>query len=393
MDAGLFSKLLKKHNYYKKELKAEDGSSSVINYSFILPREIQKVPVHYKPDSYIRQISHKNVSPVIEGNEATFLYWGNVRRQIELISELSFWSSNKNMVFKKVQGENLWHLTLELPKDARIEYKYFVDGQWTFDPLNSLKCDNGVGSLNNYLLMPNYERVDEIYAREGIPHGQIKEFEFIGKVLEGRRMVYVYLPPNYDESDEKYPTMYFHDGGDYISRANAVNTINNLINDKKIRPIIAVFINPIDRTTEYMYNIKYSRLIAEEIVPHTDKMFRTIKSSEARGIMGASLGGIISFFTAYNFPKIFKNIAGQSSSFLFLEKEVTRMIENSQNEFNIYMDVGVFESLIYPNRRISQVYRRKGFNFSYKEISEGHTWSNWGNRVKDALIFLWGEKK
>ncbi|MEK7433594.1 MAG: alpha/beta hydrolase-fold protein [Cyanobacteriota bacterium] len=388
MDAGLFSKLLKKHHNYRKEKKLEEGNSSIS--SFYHPREIPKFPVSFKNDNYIKKISHFNKSPVIDGNNVTFLYWGKPKRSLEFVSELSFWSSNNNTSFRKIDGEDLFHITLQLPEDSRLEYKYVVDGHWLLDPLNTLRCENGVGDQNSYLLMSDYKRVSEIYNREGISKGEIKEFELTGKVLEGNRMIYVYLPPNYDKSEESYPSIYFHDGGDYINRAGAVNTINNLIENKEIRPIIAVFIDPIDRMTEYMYNIKYSKLIAQEIVTHIDENFRTIKKPEQRAILGASLGGIISFFTAYNFPNIFKNVAGQSSSFLYLEKDVSRMIENSHKEFNVYMDVGLFESLIYSNRRIAQIYKRKGFKFSYQEISEGHTWSNWGTHLKDALKFFYG---
>jgi enterochelin esterase-like enzyme len=391
MDASLFSKLLKKHNNYRKEKKVEEGLTSVVNYTFYHPKEVQKFPVRYENDDYIKKISHKNISPVIDGNKATFLYWGKPKHKVDLVSELSFWSANRNTMFRKVENEDLFHLTIDLPDDARLEYKVVVDGNWILDPLNPLKCDNGIGSHNSYLVMDKYIKVNEIYPTEGINKGIIKEFEHIGKSIEGRRMVYVYLPPNYDpENDIKYPSIYVHDGGDYIRRANMVNTLNNLISENKMKPIIAVFINPINRMSEYMYNIKYSKLIAEEIIPEVDKNFKTIPNAENRAIMGASLGGIISFFTAYKYPEYFKNIAGQSSSFLFLEKEVTRMIENNQKEFNVYMDVGIFESLIYPNRRMSQVYRRKGSPFFYQEISEGHTWSNWGNHTKDALLFFWG---
>ncbi len=394
MDAGLFSKFLNKHNNYKKEKKIEEGLSSVVNYTFYHPNEILKFPVKYKDDEYIKKISHKNVSPVVDGNDVTFLYWGKPKRRVELISELSFWSPNRNTVFQKVEGEDLYHISIELPEDARLEYKFMVDGNWYFDPLNPLRCDNGIGSENSYLIMDKYKKVKEIYPREGIKHGQIKEFEFTGKAIPGRRMIYVYLPPGYDEKgDKRYPAIYLHDGGDYIHRANAVNTLNNLIADKSIEPVIGVFINPRDRLTEYMYNIKYSKMIAEEIIPKIDEHFLTIPKAEGRAIMGASLGGIISFFTAYNYPDCFKNIAGQSSSFLYLEKEVTRMIQNSQKEFNVYMDVGLFESLIYSNRRITQIYKQKGLRHFYQEISEGHTWSNWGCHVKDALLFFWGTEK
>lgn len=391
MDAGLFSKLLKKHNNYRKEKKFEAGVAAPVNHTFYHPKEVQKFPVRYESDEYIKRISHKNISPVIDGNKATFLYWGKPDLRVDLVSELSFWSTNRNTVFQRLANENLYHLTIDLPEDARLEYKIVVNGNWIMDPLNPLKCDNGIGSQNTYLVMDKYVKVNEIYPKEGSLKGEIKELEFIGKAIEGRRMVYIYLPPGYDPEmeDIRYPTIYVHDGGDYIQRANMVNTINNLISEDRIEPIIGVFINPIDRMTEYMYNVKYSKLIAEEIIPEVDKKFKTIPDAENRAIMGASLGGIISFFTAYKYPDHFKNIIGQSSSFLFLEKEITRMIENSQRDFNVYMDVGIFESLIYSNRRMSQVYRRKGCKFFYQEISEGHTWTNWGNRVKDALIFLW----
>jgi enterochelin esterase-like enzyme len=393
MDAGLFSKFLNKHNNYKKEKKLEEGSSSVVNHTFFHPNEILKFPVKYKDDEYIKKISHKNISPVVDGNEVTFLYWGKPKRRVELVSELSFWSANRNTVLQKVAGEDLYHLTIELPEDARLEYKFMVDGQWYFDPLNPLKCENGIGSQNSYLLMDKFKKVREIYPTEGIPHGEIREFEFTGKAIEGKRIVYVYLPHGYKNSDTRFPVIYFHDGGDYIHRASAVNTINNLIAEKRIKPIIAVFINPINRMTEYMYNIRYSKLIAEEIIPKVDEKFRTMATGDGRAIMGASLGGIISFYTAYNFPDHFRNIAGQSSSFLYLEKEVTRMIQNSSRDFNVYMDVGLFESLIYSNRRISQVYKQKGIRHFYQEISEGHTWSNWGCHVKDALLFFWGSEQ
>lgn len=391
MDAGLFSKLLKKHNNYRKEKKVEEGLTSVVNYTFYHPKEVQKFPVRYEDDEYIKRISHKNISPVIDGNKATFLYWGKPKHKVDLVSELSFWAANRNTLFQKVKNEDLYHLTIDLPDDARLEYKIVVDGNWILDPLNPLKCDNGIGSHNSYLVMDKFVKVNEIFPKEGNQKGVIKEFEHIGKAIEGRRMVYVYLPPGYNSEDDiKYPSIYVHDGGDYIHRANMVNTLNNLISEGRMKPVIGVFINPINRMTEYMYNVKYSKLIAEEIIPEIDKNFKTHANPENRAILGASLGGIISFFTAYKYPDCFKNIAGQSSSFLFLEKEITRMIENNQREFNVYMDVGIFESLIYPNRRMAQVYRRKGFKFYYQEISEGHTWSNWGNHTKDALLFFWG---
>lgn len=386
-----FNRFLEKHHNYKKERQIEEGKTSIIDYSSYLSQTVPKFSISFKDDEYIKQIAKLDVSPVIEGNQATFIYKGRARYKVDLISELTYWSSNRNTILKKVNGENIYHITLDFPQDARIEYKLTVDHEWILDPMNPLQCRNGIGGINSYLIMGKYKKVSEINKKDNIPHGNIEKFEFDGESIKGKRMISVYLPYGYDKNlNERYPVMYMHDGEDYINNSHAINTLDNLIAEKKIRPIIGVFINPIDRLREYMYNQKYSKLIAEEIIPKIDNNYRTIPQAEARGIMGASLGGIISFFTAYIFPSVFKNVAGQSSSFLYLEKEITRCIENSNAKFNVYFDVGRFESLIHPNRRVLDIYKKKNIDYFYQEINEGHTWSNWGTHFKDALTFFWG---
>jgi len=394
MPTNIFNKFLEKHHNYKKEKQIEEGKSTLIDSSFYQSNIVPKFSITFKDDEYIKEIAKHNISPVIKGNQATFVYKGKVKFKVNLISELTYWAANRNTCLKKVDGEDIYHITLELPEDARIEYKITVNNQWILDPMNHLKCSNGIGGENSYVIMDKYKRVHETIKKHDIKHGRIEKIEFNGKSIKGKRMISVYLPHGYDEnSKESYPVMYLHDGDDYIRHSHAINTLDNLIAEKRIKPIIGVFINPVDRLVEYMYNQKYSKLIVEEIIPQIDSSYRTIPKAEARGIMGASLGGIISFFTAYSYPSVFKNVAGQSSSFLYLEHEITRFIENSNEKFNIYFDVGRFESLINPNRRILEVYKRKNLDFFYQEINEGHTWSNWGTHFKDALTFFWSNNE
>jgi len=55
---------------------------------------------------------------------------------------------NKHVM--KSDGTGVWNKTLILAP-GRYEYKFFVDGEWKTDPLNSLSCGNCFGTQNSIL--------------------------------------------------------------------------------------------------------------------------------------------------------------------------------------------------------------------------------------------------
>ena len=72
--------------------------------------------------------------------------------------------------------------------------------------------------------------------------------------------------------------LYFQDGSDYIKRAKAIQTQQNLVKDNKVKPFIMVFIDPKDRTKEYWASDEYAKFLATEIVPAIDAKYNTIKN-------------------------------------------------------------------------------------------------------------------
>src|SRR4051794_37639739 len=74
------------------------------------------------------------------------------------------------------------------------------------------------------------------------------------ELLGTNRFVRVYLPPNYENSTERYPVLYVHDGQNAFSSAGAHaafgwgnweldKTADRLIGEHKIRPLIIVAID------------------------------------------------------------------------------------------------------------------------------------------------------
>jgi enterochelin esterase-like enzyme len=148
--------------------------------------------------------------------------------------------------------------------------------------------------------------------------------------------VRVLLPNGYDPlSDIGYPVLYLNDGQD----AEAValqTTLNALIDDGGIRPLIAVAIDmPKDRMGAYGFSDRaaqrglvsplrvgaigtqahaYSEWVATRLVPTIDAQYRTHARPDARAILGWSLGGANALNLGWQYPEVFANVGAFSPS-------------------------------------------------------------------------------
>ena len=69
--------------------------------------------------------------------------------------------------------------------------------------------------------------------------------------------------------------LYVLDGPPMLYARPFLNVVNNLINDKKIEPIVIVFIGVEDRWTEYVSESpEYAKLVTGELVPFIEKNFQ-----------------------------------------------------------------------------------------------------------------------
>lgn len=132
------------------------------------------------------------------------------------------------------------------------------------------------------------------------------------------RDVYVYLPPDYDET-KIYPSVYVLTGftgrgkmllNDAAFTPNFAQRMDNLINDRKIRPMIAVLPDCFTHYggSQYINSTatgNYEDYLTQEIVPFIDENFRTIKDKNSRAVMGKSSGGYGALIMALRHADIF----------------------------------------------------------------------------------------
>jgi len=348
--------------------------------------------------------------PLIEDSLVTFVYHGTVALRATVPSDINRWDTAVHQMHRLGETD-LHYLTLAMPADARIDYKFYVDGLWMLDPLNEQTVRGGFGD-NSAFAMPLYEPPAEIEFVDSIPHGALEEHLFNSKIIVGARKVQVYLPPGYrplrhveapwkegggnqnvkGEFAGTYPVVFVQDGGEYVTLASMVNVLDNMIHQESIPPVVAVFVPPVDRNYEYFLNADYERVLLEEILPFIEETYDISGDPGKRGIMGASLGGAISMMLSMNHPEVFGKCGSQSGAFGVNEMAlIQRVLSEDRKDIAVYLDCGTFGDITDENRAMADALKKKKYDFVYAEFNEGHSWGNWRAHIDDMLVFFWGK--
>jgi enterochelin esterase-like enzyme len=328
-------------------------------------------------------------TPMIDGSSVTFVYHDPQARRVAVTGEFNQWNRG-GQPMEQIDSSGIFHYTLNLSEPARLEYKFIVDGEWKLDPLCPNVIDNGIGGRNSYFVVGEFREPPELQLVESIPHGHVEEFEFVSERLGNRRGVYVYLPPGYDADATPFPALYVHDGGEYLNRARLPIVLDNLIHAGEVAPLIAVMADPVDRMTEYMMNEGYANFVCSELLPHIDVRFRTLPGAEGRGVMGASLGGLISVYLALERPDLFSRVASQSGAFFIAEDRVLGMGRHARAAQSFYFDVGKYEQRFIPaHLELIDTLKARGCRCFFQELAGGHNWTSWRAHLKELLTFLW----
>ena len=150
--------------------------------------------------------------------------------------------------------------------------------------------------------------------------------EFDSTILGRKHVLRAYVPPGYHENTlKKYPVLFMQDGKNLFFPEEAFGgqdwgvggSLQLLDSMNAIDKVIVIGIHSGDRMAEYTqpgYEA-YGRSVAEEIVPKANERLRLIGGRNETGVMGSSLGGVVSFFMAWQWPDVFGAAACMSSTF------------------------------------------------------------------------------
>ena len=107
----------------------------------------------------------------------------------------------------------------------------------------------------------------------------------------------IFLPPGYDDTNQRYPVVYYLHGGRPGSETKSVKLATFLqkhMQSQAVPPMIYVFVNggPVSHyNMADRENAMGEDVFVKELIPHIDATYRTIAHRNGRGIEGFSQGG------------------------------------------------------------------------------------------------------
>lgn len=291
----------------------------------------------------------------------------------------------------------------------------------------SLKHNVMSDNSNNYMIMTinwrNYYDIHDSGYHSVV--GQIKIAQQIDSPqLKNKRDILVYLPPSYDTSQKRYPVLYMHDGQNLFDSATSYagewridESMEHLAHNQGREGIIVAIPNAgANRTNEYspFYDDNhgggkgdaYLAFIVNTVKPMIDDLFRTRPEKQATGLMGSSLGGLISLYGFFAQSQVFGFAGIMSPSLWFARGQIFHYIEHqaSFHRGKIYLDVGTRElgaesftlrsRRYYANvRRMKRLLVNKGYRPVHDMLHIEEKWANhneaaWARRFPKAMRFF-----
>jgi enterochelin esterase-like enzyme len=324
---------------------------------------------------------------------------------------------------KHVEGSDLWFASARIEQVGRLHsFHYLLDGK----------------PFGGRLDLPAFGPLS--YLQAGVPSGTLSEkIVHTSKTYDGMKSEYwTYVPAQYDP---KTPAalMVFQDGGGYIDRNGnnpALNVIDNLIAQKKIPVLIAVFINPGDisdspdtptykfvkgysekwsrslkdsmRSTLYdTVSDRYVRYLRDEVLAEVSAKYNLRKDGYSRAITGLSSGGICAFNAAWQMPDQFSRVISWIGSFASIQwKEDPQVMEGGQDypekilrepkrNIRVWLQDGSedletrYGSWALANLRMANALKMKEYDFHLSFGKGTHNTGHGAAEFPEEMIWLW----
>ncbi len=323
-----------------------------------------------------------------------------------------------------IKGTQLWYASAHIePLGKAHSFHYLIDAA------------KFGGSLDLPAFTP------DSYLQAGVPVGKLSEkIVHTSKIYDGMKAEYwIYVPAQYDP---KTPAalMVFNDGSGYTNREKnnpALNVLDNLIAQKKIPVMIAVFIDPGDvsdspgtptynfvkahtdrwggtlensmRSTLYdTVSDRYVRYLREEVLADVEARYNIRKDGYSRAITGLSSGGICAFNAAWQMPDQFSRVISWIGSFEGIQwKEDPKVPDGGQDypdkivrephrNIRVWLQDGANDLEIekwgsWPlaNLRMANALKMKGYDFHFSFGKGTHSTAHGASEFPQEMIWLW----
>lgn len=341
--------------------------------------------------------------------------------QIFIGGSFNGWNPGHQQYVLEKNSDNLWEITLDgFSEGETIEFK-FTRGNWETvekgaegEEIDNRSFTFGNGQSVDVTILNwadnNSGGDDNSTAAENV---HIMSEDFYIPQLDRTRRIWIYLPPDYDQSGKNYPVIYMHDGQNLFDVQTAFFgewEVDETFNDMASRGFNVPIVVGIDnggshRANEYLPYFfdplnaggegdEFMAFIVETLKPHIDNEYRTIPGRESTGIIGSSFGGVISFYGALKYQDVFSRCAPFSPAYwanyehLFADLAATGF----QHDVRFYQNAGENEGdqYIQAMHQMEEALNNEGFNNTFSTVIAGgdHNEATWAADLENAYLYL-----
>lgn len=309
----------------------------------------------------------------------------------------------------RMQGEWLWQANFNAPSEALIQFfmsdeqgrdprrRYYESG-WT----HTYVCDGGIfnyrpSPVGSAKLAPS----EKAYHPAHLP-------TFHSETLDREISYRIYLPRGYRQNTaRRYPVLYMLDGQNVFENSGfgtwkAKESLDRLIKRGQVAELIVVAID--SGSTRHQDYVPpedggqadlFAKFLANEFKPHVDQQFRTKPDRENTGLLGSSLGGVMSLYAGWNYFHKFGRVGSMSGSW-WLEKFRDSLRTQRKRPLKVYLDSGdsgVASDCVQHTSMVRTILENVGFELGM-DLHHGigrlheHNEIAWSKRLPYALKFL-----
>lgn len=287
-----------------------------------------------------------------------------------------------------VDGTDLYFRTVELEPASHYVYRFYVFEEQKLDPRNPHRFGSE-DREHSELTTLGWSRPGFLGEPEG-PRGRLEELTWKSEILGNERTVQLYLPPGYDDGEERYPLLVVHHGDRALAEIGMDAILDHLVGDA-VRPVIVAFA-PRLGWTEYAGSEtdRYVRALTEELVPRIDDGYRTVAEPGSRAVMGPGSGAFPTVWALFHPSGVF----GKGALFSFyqgdLEAELFELIERSEErQRQIYLEWSRFQpgetDSAGDSRELVAALAARGHEPTTVEVGDGYGWGMWRQRLDQIL--------
>ena len=299
-----------------------------------------------------------------------------------------------------------WTVTTDSISRGFHYYSLLIDGVAVVDP--GSETYYGMGRMASGIEIPYKD--GDFYALKDVPHGDLRIKKYYSEAMNTWREMYVYTPPGYDTSGEKYPVLYLLHGGGEDQRGWATQgrtdlILDNLIAEQKAKPMLIVMMdgNIGFRGGPGAFNGNALQAFANElktaVIPFVENNFRVKTDAANRALAGLSMGGLQTLHAGVQNTDMFAYLGVFSSGWWAENTELSdpeyAYMETNTEKINDNLDVfwlsqGGEEDIAHKNNQVMMKrFDDMGIKYRYSEYAGGHTWPVWRHDLFEfaQLIF------